>query len=180
MYVRVGIWHDGAGDCRICRCVSAMCWPRHTCRSRGIAGRRRRRERATSRREARGNRCKSRPRQHLALLERAVVVDLVEHLTVGMIEPAGKWRDEMRVGQRLSGNPILGKFRAARVAKAAGLDLLAEHRRRIVTRSIAGFRIDRPGNVAAFIKPNEQTLVAIFDLAKWPPTLLGLCPADVS
>ena len=38
-------------------------------------------------------------REHLALLERAVVVDLVEHLPVGMIEPARKRRDRMRVGQ---------------------------------------------------------------------------------
>ena len=31
--------------------------------------------------------------EHPALLERPIVVDLVQHLAIGMIEPAGKWRD---------------------------------------------------------------------------------------
>ena len=64
-------------------------------------------------------------REHLALLERAVVVDLVQHLPVGMIEPARERRDDVRVGQRPARNPVLGEFAAARVAQAAGLDLLA-------------------------------------------------------
>src|SRR3954451_1189743 len=36
-------------------------------------------------------------RKHLALLERAVVVDLVLHLPVGMVEPAAERRDAMCV-----------------------------------------------------------------------------------
>jgi hypothetical protein len=36
-------------------------------------------------------------REHLALLERTVVENLVEHLPVGMIEPARERRDPMRV-----------------------------------------------------------------------------------
>jgi len=35
-------------------------------------------------------------REHFALAERAVVVDLVEHLSVGVIEPARERRDGVR------------------------------------------------------------------------------------
>jgi hypothetical protein len=63
--------------------------------------------------------------KHLALFERSVIVDLVEHLPVSMIEPACERRDDMRVGQPLAGNPIFREGNTARVAKSAGLDLLA-------------------------------------------------------
>src|SRR4051812_17641140 len=62
-------------------------------------------------------------REHLALLERAVVVDLVEHLTVGVIEPAAERRNHVCFGQRSSRNPGLGELAAAGVAEAAGLCL---------------------------------------------------------
>src|SRR5690349_16182826 len=44
-------------------------------------------------------------REHLTLLERAVVIDLVAHLAVRMIEPAGKSRDGVGIGQRAAWNP---------------------------------------------------------------------------
>src|SRR5215471_13836636 len=69
------------------------------------------------------------PREHLALLERAIIVDFVAHLSVGVIDPARQPRDDMRLGQRAPRRPILGKLAAARMAAAAGLDLLAHERR---------------------------------------------------
>ena len=45
---------------------------------------------------------------HLALLERAVIIDLIEHLAVGLVEPLGERSDEMRVGERPPGHPIFG------------------------------------------------------------------------
>src|SRR5713226_9057256 len=65
-------------------------------------------------------------REHSALLERAVIVDLLAHLAVGFVEPAGKRRDHMRVGKPMPRHPVLGKCAAARMAQAASLDLLAE------------------------------------------------------
>jgi len=46
-------------------------------------------------------------REHLALLERTVVIDLVAHLPVRFVETAGERRDGMRVGEPSSGHPIL-------------------------------------------------------------------------
>src|SRR6266478_5010678 len=68
-------------------------------------------------------------REHLALLERAVIVDLVEHLPVGMIETAGERRNRVRVGQRSSGEPSLGKLAAPGVAQPAGLDFYTQRAR---------------------------------------------------
>jgi hypothetical protein len=36
-------------------------------------------------------------REHLALLERAVIIDFVAHLSVGIVEPARERRDDVRV-----------------------------------------------------------------------------------
>jgi threonine dehydrogenase-like Zn-dependent dehydrogenase len=47
------------------------------------------------------------PGEHLALLERAVVVDLVLHLPVGEIEAAAQRGYDMRVGQPSARNPVL-------------------------------------------------------------------------
>src|SRR5262245_62270554 len=86
-------------------------------------------------------------REHLALLERAVVVDLVAHLSVGVIQPARQPRDDVRVGQRPTGYPILGKLAAARMAQAAGLDLLAQHGGGDAALPVAGAGLDGPGAV---------------------------------
>src|ERR1700758_2581630 len=64
--------------------------------------------------------------EHLALLERAVIIDLVKHLPIRMIERGDKRRDDMRIGQPLAGNPGLGELAAPRMAQAASLDLLAQ------------------------------------------------------
>src|SRR3954468_20544348 len=62
-------------------------------------------------------------REHLALLERAVVVDLVQHLPVGVIETLAHWRYQVRLGQPSARSPCFGGLAAASVTKTAGLDL---------------------------------------------------------
>ena len=54
--------------------------------------------------------------KHLALLERAIVIDLVAHLPVRMVEPGSEEGDGVRVGQGLARRPVLGKFTTSRVA----------------------------------------------------------------
>ena len=118
-------------------------------------------------------------REHLALLERAVVVDLVQHLPVGTVEPARERRDGMRVRERAPRHPRLGKLAAARVTQAAGLDLLAHERGRDVPARVARVRIDRPDDTVAFVEPDQQTLARIIALAERPPALLRPGPAGV-
>ena len=36
-------------------------------------------------------------REHLALLERTVIVDFIAHLSVGIVESTREWRDDVRV-----------------------------------------------------------------------------------
>jgi hypothetical protein len=36
-------------------------------------------------------------REHLALLERSIIIDLIEHLPVGVIEPVAQWRNDMSI-----------------------------------------------------------------------------------
>ena len=118
-------------------------------------------------------------REHPALLERAVVVDLVQHLPVGTVEPARERRDGMRVRERAPGHPLLGKLAAARVTQAAGLDLLAHERGRDVPARVARVRIDRPDDTVAFVEPDQQTFARVIALAERPPALLRPGPADV-
>src|SRR3954464_13391063 len=93
-------------------------------------------------------------REHPALLERAVVVDLVQYLPVGTVEPARQRRDGMRVRERAPRHPRLGKLAAARVTQAAGLDLLAHERGRDAPARVARVRIDRPDDTLAFVEPD--------------------------
>src|SRR4051794_20999532 len=111
-------------------------------------------------------------REHPALLERAVVVDLVHHLPVSTVEPARERRDGMRIRERAPWRPLLGKLAAARVTQAAGLDLLAHERRRDVPAPVARVRIDRPGDTIALVEPDQQTLARVIALAERPPALL--------
>jgi hypothetical protein len=67
--------------------------------------------------------------------------------------------------------PFFRKRRAARVAKAAGLDLLANRCRREGAPRISGFRVERPSDTLPFIKLNKHPLVAVLNLAEWPPSL---------
>ena len=117
--------------------------------------------------------------EHFALLERAVVVDLVQHLPVGTVEPAREQRDRMRVRERAPRHPLLGKFAAARVTQPAGLDLLAHERGRDVAARVARGRIDRPDDTVALVEPDQQTLARVIALAERPPALLRPGPADM-
>src|SRR5262249_32794404 len=119
-------------------------------------------------------------REHLALLERAVVVDLVAHLSVGLVQPARERRDGVGVGEPAAGRPIPGEFAAARVAEAAGLDLLAHQRRGEVARGISRVAVDAPEDVAPFVEASEQALLRVFILAERPPAPLLVHPRDVA
>src|SRR5215211_5127975 len=119
-------------------------------------------------------------REHLALLERAVIVDLVAHLPVGVIEPAGKRRNDVRIGKRAARDPVLGKPGAARVAQPARLGLLAQPGGCDAARGIAGPRIDGPGDIAALIETNQQSPGRVIIPAERPPALLRSRPADVT
>src|SRR5262245_36229392 len=65
-------------------------------------------------------------REHLALLERSVVIDFIEHLAVGLIESLAEKRHDMGIGKRLSRYPVLCNLAPPRVAASTGFDLLAE------------------------------------------------------
>ena len=119
--------------------------------------------------------------EHLALLERRIVVGLlhVADLSVGMIGFAGQRRDGMGVGQPAAGDPILVEGGAARMAQAAGLDLLAKRRRRDAALRRPGPRVDRPGHTVPLVEVDKQSLAAIFRLAERPPAFPGLRPADM-
>src|SRR5947199_243189 len=97
-------------------------------------------------------------RKHFALLERAVIIDLIAHLPVGLVVSAPEWRDHMRVRKLASRHPILGELAAARVAQPAALDLLAQQRRREAAPRIAGRRIDWPKDIAPLIEADEEPL----------------------
>ena len=117
--------------------------------------------------------------EHLALLERAVVVDLVAHLPVGLVEAARKRRDRVRVGEPASGDPILGKFSAARVTEAAGFDFLAQQRWREIALRVAARSIMAPDDPFALVEAHEQPLRRVLLLAERPPAVAALRPDDV-
>jgi hypothetical protein len=117
--------------------------------------------------------------EHLALLERAVIIDLVEHLPVSIIEPAGERRDDMSVRQPPAGNPIPGKFSASRMAQAAGFDFPANESRCEVTLRISSLGIDPPDDIASLVEANDEALPRIVVFAERPPALPRACPGDV-
>src|SRR5262249_55865594 len=119
-------------------------------------------------------------REHLALLERAVIVDLVLHLAIGVIEPAREGRDQMGVRKPPPGNPVFGELAATRMAKSAGLDLLAHQRRGEVAGGVPRRWIASPDDIAPFVETNPQTLRRMLTLTERPPALLGARPGDVS
>jgi hypothetical protein len=94
-------------------------------------------------------------RVHPALLERAVIIDLIEHLPVRLVESLCQRRDEMRVGKRPSGHPIFGDQPATRVAEPAGLDLLAHARGRNAPNGKAGLCIVTPGHAGPLVESHE-------------------------
>src|SRR5262249_8746299 len=119
-------------------------------------------------------------REHLALLERAVIVDLVLHLAVGVIEPAREGRDQMGVRKPPPGNPVLGELAAAGLAKPAGLALLAQKRGREVAGSVSRLRVAPPDDIAPFVETNQQPLRRMLTFTERPPALLGARPSNVS
>src|ERR1700730_970973 len=116
--------------------------------------------------------------KHLALPERAVIVDLVEHLPVGMVKPSGEEGDGVSVGQWLSRDPVFRKFAASGMAEAAGLDLPARHCRRDTALRIAGLGIGLPGNAVPLVQEDGEPFARIFVLSKPAPLAVG--PIDVS
>ena len=118
--------------------------------------------------------------EHPALLERAVIVDLVAHLAVGGIEPARQRRHHVGVGQRPPRDPGFRDFATPRMAAAAGLDLLARRRRREVARGVAGLRVDRPGDAASLVEPREKPHAGIVGLGGRPPSPTRMRPVHVA
>ena len=154
--------------------------PRHICRRRDIAGRRRRRRTKLGAVRLVAVAAGDAGREHLALLERAVVVDLVaasarrhcrararaarRHACPTAIDPAPNPRKTRR------GARDTGRRSRPPCARGAGVTL---------RRALPVVRIDRPGDIVALVEPNEQTLARVIALAERPPALLRPRPADV-
>src|SRR5271170_5989784 len=119
-------------------------------------------------------------RKHLALLERAVIVDFVLHLPIGVIEPVAELRDGVRIRQWPPRDPILGEFGPAGMAQPAGLDLFAQKRWGEIALRIAGARILSPGDTAALIEAHSEALRLVLMFPERPPALLVVCPSDVT
>jgi hypothetical protein len=117
--------------------------------------------------------------EHLALLERAVIIDLVEHLTVGRIKPSAKECYGMRVGEPLAGDPILRELTAACVAQPAGLNLLAQPGWRYATLGLAAFRVVVPSHPVSFAEPHQKIHICVVSPAEWPPASLVARPGDM-
>ena len=116
-------------------------------------------------------------REHLALLERAVIVDLVEHLPVGVIEPAASGDDDAcRTAAAPAPNPrrtrraARGKARRSRppCARSAGVKRCAS--------ALPVFGSVRPADVAPLVEANERApcpgrrpcRTATSSAARWP------------
>src|SRR3954447_5770147 len=119
-------------------------------------------------------------REHLALLERTVVENLVEHLPVGMVEPAGERRDPMRVRQPSAGDPILRERATTRVTQPAGLHLLAQHRRGEGVGRVPYAGVDRPDTIPPLVEANQQAHGWVFGFAEGPPALTLAGPGDMA
>ena len=86
-------------------------------------------------------------RVHLALEERAVLVDLVLDLAVGEVEALLEERRPVRLQERLAVDVVVGDDRAPRVAPRAGLDLGARGAGDAALRD-AGLHVHVPGGLA--------------------------------
>src|SRR5215470_2033192 len=119
-------------------------------------------------------------RKHLALLERAVVVDLVPHLPVGVIKALPYRRDHVRVGQPSARNPCFREFAAARMAETAGLDLRPQGSRGVAANGVTSRWIDRPGRITPFSQALRQPHGRIVGRSEPPPALPFARPGDVT
>ena len=97
-------------------------------------------------------------RVHLALQERAPVVNLVALLAVGMVERAREERRTIVVEKRLAGFVALGDLAAPRVALRAHLDL-ALGCARLGAHRIAGCRVLSPRDAAPLIEAGRPSMI---------------------
>ncbi len=119
-------------------------------------------------------------REHPALLEGSVVVDLAQHLAVGLIEAPVQRRHDMRLRQPAAGLPVLRRAAAPRMAQPAGLDLLAQRPGRCAAVRVACRRVGRPGDVAPLVQQCQKPLHRVIGLARRPPASLLLGPGNVA
>jgi hypothetical protein len=66
------------------------------------------------------------------------------------------------------------------VTAAAGLDLLAQQRRREVAGGVPRLRVAPPDDIAPLVETNQQTFRRMLTLTERPPALLGARPGEVS
>src|SRR5579875_170069 len=85
----------------------------------------------------------------------------------------------MGIGEPLAGNPIFGKGATPRVAKPAGLNLLAQHGRHHAALCISLNLIDGPSGIAPFAEANSKALGGVLLSAKGPPALLLAGPGHM-
>ena len=119
-------------------------------------------------------------REHPALLERAVIVDFVLHLPVGVVETMAELRNGMGVRQPLTGRPSFRELAAPRMAQPAGLDLLPQDGRCDIALWIAGRRIVAPVGISSLIEAHGETFGLVLMLAEWPPALLVVRPSNMA
>ena len=106
-------------------------------------------------------------REHLALLEWAVVVDLVQHLPVGFIEAATYGRNGVGIRQPPTRRDQFSENWPRREwHNPQALDLLAQGGRRGAACGVASFRIDWPGDSAPLVEADDEALGRIIGLAK--------------
>ena len=99
-------------------------------------------------------------RVHLALHERAPVVDLVAHLAVVPVQPVVEQREPVRVQRRPAVDVVVRQ--AARAAMAAGAHFdLARALPRRAALGVAGLRHGRPGHAAPLVQRDGEPLVGV-------------------
>src|SRR5262247_1465823 len=89
--------------------------------------------------------------EHLALLERTVVVDLVEHLPVGLIKAPANRRNGVCFRQPFTRQPVFRKLTSTRMTQTAGLRLFAQAKGQLAARRVATSLINRPVDVATLV-----------------------------
>src|SRR6478672_6612904 len=121
-------------------------------------------------------------REHLALLERQVVVELfdVAHLTVGVGQIAVHRRRQMCVRQRLPGDPFFRELRAPCVTQTARFHFLARTQRHAVALWHPCLVVLRPGCAGSLVELHDKPLRSVLLLAPGPPAFSILCPCDVT
>src|SRR5262249_40232965 len=98
----------------------------------------------------------------------------------GVIKPLPYRRDHVRVGQPPARKPCFGELAAARVTKAAGLDLRPQGSRRTAANGITGRGIDRPVGITPFSQALRQPHGRIVNPSERPPALPFARPSDVT